>query len=67
MVQVAISPKQHGLITMTKNLRGHPNTHAIPQQRRSDPMSDVMHSGWNQLSIFSKLAQTYLANSEQQA
>lgn len=30
-------------------------------------MSSVMHWGWNQLSIFSKLAQTHFANSGQQA
>jgi hypothetical protein len=64
---MTIPAKQHGLIPMTKDLRSNANTHAIPQQRCRYPMSDVMHSGWNQLSIFSKLAQTYLANSGQQA
>jgi hypothetical protein len=29
---------------MTQDLRSHPNTHAIPQQRCCDPMSDVMDS-----------------------
>jgi hypothetical protein len=41
---MTIPAKQHGLIPMTKDLRSNANTHAIPQQRCSYPMSDVMHS-----------------------
>jgi hypothetical protein len=44
VVQVTVPTKQHGLISMTENLRGNANTNAIPQQRCGYPMSDVMHS-----------------------
>ncbi len=40
----ALPAKQHSLISMPKNLRCHANTNAVPQQRCSDLMSDVMHA-----------------------
>jgi hypothetical protein len=43
MIQVAVTPQQHGLIAMTKDLRGHANTDAISQQRCCHPVADVMY------------------------
>ena len=43
MIQVAVTPQQHGLIAMTKDLRGHANTDAISQQRCCHPVADVVY------------------------
>ena len=43
MIQVAVTPQQHGLIAMTQDLRGHANTDAISQQRCCHPVADVMY------------------------
>ena len=43
MVQVAVASQQHGLIAMTKDLRGHANTDTISQQRCCHPVADVVY------------------------